>query len=102
MTHCVIADTCSVSYLEIYNEVVYDLLATLPDENDDVTMMSSSKPSSLSIAEVYYTLICVGVSYISVDVLMDTNTTMLPNLLELLYCSGNNSYIILVYYNVRP
>ena len=37
----------SISYVEIYNEMMYDLLATLPDQDT-----SSSSANSLVIAEV--------------------------------------------------
>ena len=40
---------CSISYLEIYNEVVFDLLTSLPLDDDDVNITS---PSPLTIAEV--------------------------------------------------
>ena len=41
----------SLSYLEIYNDSIFDLLATLPDNNigDSVT---SEQPKPLNIAEV--------------------------------------------------
>ena len=43
----------SISYVEIYNEMMYDLLATLPDQD---TISSSSAANSLVIAEVSSTI----------------------------------------------